>query len=115
MSYVFSPPTYVERPITGERLTETRLKVTRGTTVLKSFAGAYTQTNYPTQDDIAGAAVAYLGGHDYVVSDTEAAALQAAGYTVTPYVPPVGSASGSTNPANVNGPQGPGTLTRTYP
>lgn len=36
----------------------------------------------PTQDDIALAAIVYMGGHIYEVDATEAAALRAAGYEV---------------------------------
>lgn len=53
---------------------------TRGRTVLKSAAGVYTTVDTPTVDECAAAAAVYLGGHQYVVSDAEAAALTSAGY-----------------------------------
>lgn len=55
----------------------------RGRTVLKSADGTYTTVDNPTQLQVLEAAVAYLGGHCYEVDAAEAAALTAAGYTVT--------------------------------
>lgn len=51
----------------------------RGVAVLKN-GDAYVEHEFPYSDDITSADVAYLGGHVYVVDDTEAAALSAAGY-----------------------------------
>lgn len=101
MSYIFVTPSYVERPQTGNRLIDTFIKVSKGTTILKtsdtvtsdSYGDGYGDTygsttgmtgykevNYPTTDDIAAAKFTYLGGHEYLVSDAEAASLTAAGY-----------------------------------
>lgn len=55
----------------------------RGRTVLKAADGTYTTVDNPTQLQVLAAAVAYLGGHVYEVTTEEAAALTAAGYTVT--------------------------------
>lgn len=55
----------------------------RGRTVLKAFNGTYTTVDNPTITQMAAAAIAYQGGHTYTVDTTEAAALTAAGYTVT--------------------------------
>lgn len=55
----------------------------RGRTVLKSADGTYRTVDNPTQLEVLEAAVAYLGGHVYDVDAAEAAALTAAGYTVT--------------------------------
>lgn len=76
----FTPPTYWDRPSTGVRLIDIAVKIYHGYTVLKAKDGSYSQVTYPTSDDLAAAAAAYLGGHVYPVSDAEAAALTAAGY-----------------------------------
>jgi hypothetical protein len=52
--------------------------------VLVDENGVYTTVVNPTQDQIAAAAGYYQGGRIHVVTDAEAAALTAAGYTVTP-------------------------------
>ena len=44
----------------------------------------YITVDGPTVDQVNAATIAYLGGHIYYVDDTEAAALTAAGFTVTP-------------------------------
>ena len=80
MARLFTPPTFTERPVTGERLTETRLKITRGVTVLKNQNGSYTSITYPTTDDFNASLFVYQGGHVYTISDAEAALLTAAGY-----------------------------------
>lgn len=54
-----------------------------GQSVLKSPGGSYTTVASPTPEQIDAAAVVYLGGRTYLVDDTEASALTAAGYTVT--------------------------------
>ena len=80
MAQLFTPPTFTERPVTGERLTETRLKITRGVSVLKNRDSSFTSITYPTTDDFANSLFVYQGGHIYLVSDGEAALLAAAGY-----------------------------------
>ena len=54
--------------------------IVNGTTV--------TATLTPSQDDLAAASYYFLGGHEYVISDEQAAVLIAAGYSdyVTPIV-----------------------------
>lgn len=42
--------------------------------------GFYTLVETPADEDVAAADLAYLSGHTYYISDTEAAALTAAGY-----------------------------------
>lgn len=66
----------------------------RGKSVVKT-GGSYVLTVTPSQDVIDAAdrrvdpttgevvPAVFLGGHEYVVSDAEAAALELAGYTVT--------------------------------
>ena len=55
----------------------------RGRTVLK-IAGTYSLVDTPTVDQTNSADAVYMGGHIYTVDQTEADALSAAGYTVTP-------------------------------
>lgn len=83
-TYCFSPPSIRQGPADpqGERLW-LYYKNDVGITVLKNYDGTYTQTQFPSQDDVAAAAAAYLGGHIYVVKQSEAFALNAAGYTTT--------------------------------
>lgn len=54
----------------------------RGRSVLKAHDGTYTTVDTPSQDQIDASAVAYIGGHRYEVTEAEAAALTAAGFTV---------------------------------
>lgn len=56
-----------------------------GVSVLKS-GSTYTEKSYPVQEDFDNFDFVYQGGHKYVVSDTEAALLIAAGYSPTPIV-----------------------------
>lgn len=79
---IFSPPTVLRRYDTTHRLFS-RKSLPTGLTVLKSPLGSYTQLEHPTPEQIDAATVCYLGGHVYEVDDVEAAALTAAGYTVT--------------------------------
>jgi hypothetical protein len=46
-------------------------------------AGSYRAVRFPTQDEIAAATTAYIGGHEYDVDDATKAALIAAGVGVT--------------------------------
>lgn len=79
---LFTPPTVLRRMDTRDRLFS-RMSLPVGLTVLKSPLGAYTTVENPSPDQIDAAAVTYLGGHVYPVSDAEAASLTAAGYEVT--------------------------------
>lgn len=78
----FTPPTVSRRMPTNDRLFS-RMSLPVGITVLKSPLGSYTQRENPTPEEIDAAAVAYLGGYVYPVSEAEAASLTAAGYEVT--------------------------------
>ena len=53
-----------------------------GRTVLKNGT-AYKTVDEPTDEDVAAATIAYVGGHVYTVTTAEGDALTAAGYTVT--------------------------------
>lgn len=77
----FDPAEITRNPL-GFRLFRHYGPRPRGRSVLKSFAGTYTTVDTPTQDEIDAAAICYLGGHVYEVTDDEAFYLEAAGYTV---------------------------------
>lgn len=77
---LFTTPYVDENLDTRDRLFM-RTKLTRAISVLK-IDGEYYEMRYPSQDEIAEAQVVYQGGHDYYVSDAEAADLVAAGYEV---------------------------------
>ena len=53
-----------------------------GISVLKS-GSTYTQKSSLNQDDFVNNDFVYVGGHEYVVTDAEAALLIAAGYSPT--------------------------------
>ena len=79
------------KPITGgtpngviaPRLTD----IARGITLLVN-GSVVTENRTPSQDDLSDADAYYLGGHEYTISDSEAAILIAAGYSdyLTPVV-----------------------------
>lgn len=77
MPYIFTPPS-ADRPVGVDPLWS-RFHFQVGQAVLKKD-GFYTASEVVTDEDFAAADVAYLGGHIYLVSDAEAAALTAAGY-----------------------------------
>lgn len=77
MAYRFSPPTY--RFKNGSDSLFGRRWVDVGQTLLK-FGTSYKLYKYVSSEDLTAADVVYLGGHNYIVSDVEAAALTAAGY-----------------------------------
>ena len=72
------------KPITGgtpngviaPRLTD----IARGITLLVN-GSVVTENRTPSQDDLSDADAYYLGGHEYTISDSEAAILIAAGYS----------------------------------
>lgn len=59
-----------------------RMKVAHSYALLKND-GFYREVVNPTNEEIAAADIAYLGGHIYQVTSDEAAALNAAGYATT--------------------------------
>ena len=61
--------------------------VPRGQTMIVNGT-TVTLTQTPSQDDLAAASYYFLGGHEYVISNEQAAVLIAAGYSdyVTPIV-----------------------------
>lgn len=72
----FRPPTVTERFRFAGRTTRTQ---SVGVTILKK-SGSYTSILDPTAEQVTAADIAYLGGRDYLIDDTEKAALIAAGY-----------------------------------
>lgn len=92
MPNLFTPPGRVERRGDTHRLFG-RQTITRGVSLLKA-AGLYRQIESPSDEDIAASDIAYLGGHVYVVSDTEAAALAEAGYGASVVKPGAGYGAG---------------------
>lgn len=81
-TWTFRTPSVDEGPASWEDRLFLRVKLARGITVLNS-GGTYTAVRFPTQDEIAAATAAYMGGHEYVVDDATKAALIAAGVGVT--------------------------------
>lgn len=80
MPYLFTPPG--ERRPVGTSLLWARFQYPVSFTLLKK-GGFYTLTETPADEDVSTADVAYLAGHSYLVTNAEAAALTAAGYSVT--------------------------------
>lgn len=79
MSYLFVPPVRTQdRTVAGSMF----YRYNEGISVLKS-GSTYTEKSYPVQEDFNTSDFVYQGGHEYVVSDAEAALLIAAGYSPT--------------------------------
>lgn len=74
----FTPPTRVEY-FGGLHPLWRRMSLLVGTTVLNE-GGFYRQVEEPTDEEVAGADAAYLGGRSYTVTQDEADDLTAAGY-----------------------------------
>ena len=106
MAYTLTTPwrweTYVSEPysryarLAGKRLTGGTINgaipisitdVARGQSLLVTGT-TVVMTQTPSQDDLAAASYYFLGGHEYEISDEQAAVLIAAGYGdyVTPIV-----------------------------
>ena len=81
MTYLLRPPTVREAP-EGSGPLFGRVGVYRGVTLLVTD-GVAVEARYPTQDEVAAADAAYIGGHEYLLTDEQAAPLLAAGYDCT--------------------------------
>ena len=81
MTYIFTTP-YVEEGPAGPGPLFSRYRLNRGVSVYR-LNGEYYEMRYPIEDEIAGAEVFYLGGHNYEVDEDEKNRLEAAGYTVS--------------------------------
>lgn len=79
--YQFNPPTVEEGPA-GLGALFYRYRLLRGISILK-IDGQYYEVRTPSGDEINEADIFYQGGRNYIVSDSEAAELIAAGYTPT--------------------------------
>lgn len=79
--YKFVPPSSKENPMGYGRLLM-RYLTPQGITVIKT-GSRYLEVRYPTTDELESADIVYTGGYVHIVSDEEAASLQAAGYEVT--------------------------------
>lgn len=75
--YLLTTP-FIEVPDRGVGIFR-RTTFRQGVSLLKE-AGFYRQVDGPTDEEIAAADIAYLGGHRYLVSDAEAGLLTVAGY-----------------------------------
>lgn len=95
----FSPPVAYSRPPVlpvphpGNRLMRHFGAQAVGQTVYKS-GGVWVTKQYPSQSELDAASEVYLGGHIYEVSDDQAVALVAAGFTVDYSTDPGGYAGG---------------------
>ena len=85
--YLVTPPGRAVRTGSNHPLFG-RMSRTLGVSLIKQGAN-YRQVENPSDEEIAAGDVTYLGGHTYLVSDAEAAALTAAGYGA--YVSAVGA------------------------
>lgn len=80
--WTFRPPSVDEGPASWDDRLFVRVKLPRGISILENPPGAYRAVRFPTQDEIAAAATAYMGGHEYEVGYDTKAALIAAGIGV---------------------------------
>ena len=81
MAYTFTPPTYTLKNVNAGPLLS-RFKTVYAYSVVKRGA-AYESVTSPALDVWDEADVVYQGGHNYSITDGEAALLIAAGYAVT--------------------------------
>ena len=92
MPYLFAPPTQ-SLPAGRDRLWS-RFHYQSGLALIKS-GGFYSQpADVVADEDIAAGDATYLGGHVYLVSDSEAADLTAAGYGAYLSIPPASTGYG---------------------
>ena len=73
MPYLFTPPVEDEGPMGGNWLFA-RYTRKQGVTVYR-LDGQFYEDRFPAQDDLVNAALVYLGGHEYILSDEEAQVL----------------------------------------
>ena len=81
MPYLFVTPTVNEGPMGGNYLFA-RYTRKQGVTVY-CLDGEFYEDRFPAQDDLDQATAVYLGGHEYIVSADEKAALESVGYVVS--------------------------------
>jgi len=81
MPYLFVTPTVNEGPMGGNYLFA-RYTRKQGVTVYR-LDGEFYEDRFPAQDDLDQADLVYIGGHQYIVSADEKAALESVGYVVS--------------------------------
>jgi hypothetical protein len=83
VAYLFVTPTEPSIVFTDERLVS-YLRPPGGVTLLLE-GGIVSEVQFPTQDQVSAADMAYVGGHEYTVSEEAAQVLRDAGYTANLY------------------------------
>jgi hypothetical protein len=78
MTYIFKPPTVNESPAGFSRLFW-RYKIARGDSILV-YGTAIVRERTPGVDETQAADYCYLGGHEYVITQTEVDILTNGGY-----------------------------------
>lgn len=73
----FTPPTSIMH-YQGDPLMS-RIGYATGISLLKTN-GFYALTSFPSDEEIAAAEIAYLGGHEYEITEDEVTSLTNAGY-----------------------------------
>ena len=68
------------RPISGAGVPTRLTDIPRGYTLIVN-GSTVTEVQTPYQDDLESADYYFLGGHNYVITDAQAAVLTAAGYS----------------------------------
>jgi hypothetical protein len=79
MAYLLVTPSVREGPAGGGPLFS-RYKIPRGISLLVFPGCVVTEVRYPSEDQLAAAEVAYIGGHEYIVDGEDAQCLLDAGY-----------------------------------
>lgn len=81
MAYTFTPPTYMLKNVNAGPLLS-RFQTTFAYSVVKT-GSTYESVTHPALEVFSTADFVYQGGHNYSITDGEAALLIAAGYAVT--------------------------------
>jgi len=79
MAYKLITPVVREAPAGGGPLFM-RYSLLRGVTLLVSPDGGVAAVRYPSEEQLAAAAVAYIGGHEYWITDEAGQVLIDAGF-----------------------------------
>lgn len=80
--YKFNPPSILENVLAYNRLM-VRYLTPQGINVIKDFDGSFFEMHDIASDEFELYDKVYLGGYVHIISDEEAADLEAAGYEVT--------------------------------
>lgn len=79
MTYILHPPVVKEGPA-GEGPLFSRYKLYRGISIIQRIDNSWYTTRYPAQTELEAAQRVYMGGHQYVLTQTERDLLVAAGF-----------------------------------